>query len=393
METGDLLPFMRLALAQADRVRGRTAPRPPVGAVIARGERVLGAGATQPPGGAHAEVMALAAAGEEARGADLYVTLEPCAHHGTTPPCVDAIIAAGIARVYAAALDPNPLVSGRGIARLRAAGIEVFLGNGEALARQQLLPFFKHILTGQPYLIAKWAMTLDGQVATSSGDARWISGPEARAWVHDLRDTVDAIIVGAGTARQDNPALTVRLPPDHPGLRRSPRAAPPLRVLIAGQTPLPETLQVFAPEMAAQTLLITTAEQPPPWLDRLVSRGVQVAQVKAGPNRRPDLAAALTLLGQRGIMAALLEGGPGLMAAAFAGSMVDEVVAFIAPCLLGGSDGLAPLAAAGVSRMGEALRLEAVEICQIGTDALLRGRLPGSRAFAFQPSGHQTWTK
>lgn len=375
METDETFPLMSLALAQADLARGRTAPRPPVGAVVALGDQVIGTGSTQPPGGPHAEVMALAQAGARARGADLYVTLEPCCHSGTTPPCTDAILAAGIARVWVATGDPNPLVNGGGITRLRAAGVKVFSGNGAARARRQLAPFFKHILTGQPYFLAKWAMTLDGRVATRSGDSQWISGPEARAWVHDLRDTMDAILIGAGTARQDDPALTVRLPANHPALARPPRARPPLRVVIAGRRPLSNALRLFSPALASGTLVVVADSPDVPWIGALMAQGVEVARVVADTHGQPDLAAVSALLGQRGIMAVLLEGGSTLMAAAFAQGLVDEAAVFVAPRLLGGDNGLAPLVGPGPARMADALDLHDSEINQIGRDALIRGRI------------------
>ncbi len=375
METDDTLPFMELALAQAELARGRTAPRPPVGAIVVSTDQVIGAGYTQPSGGPHAERIALAQAGTRAQGAALYVTLEPCCHHGATPPCTDAILAAGIARVWIATPDPNPLVNGAGIARLRAAGVEVLLGNGATKARRQLAPFFKHILTGQPYFTAKWAMTLDGRVATRTGNSQWISGPQARAWVHDLRDTMDAIVIGAGTARQDDPLLTVRLPDNHSALARPPRAHPPLRVVIGGRSQLPKTLRLFSPAMASGTLVVVGEGQDAPWIEALIAQGVEVARVAADANGQPNLAAVSALLGQRGIMAALLEGGPTLMASAFAQGLVDEAAVFVAPRLLGGSDGPAPLVGPGAARMADTLDLHDYQIEQVGGDALIRGRI------------------
>lgn len=367
---------MQLALAQADLARGRTAPRPPVGAVIVRDGYVVGAGHTQPCAGPHAEVMALAQAGDAARGGDLYVTLEPCCHYGMTPPCTDAVLAAGIARVFVATLDPNPRVNGQGAARLRAAGVEVQIGDGAAAAWHQLAPFFKHILTGQPYILAKWAMTLDGCVATATGDARWVSGPAARAWVHDQRDTMDAIMIGAGTARQDDPALTVRLPPGHPAHVRLARARPPLRVVLGGTTPLPPTLQLWSPANAPGTLLVLAEGMEAPWVEPLITRGVEVVCVAADGNKRPDPGAALAMLGKRGALAVLLEGGPTLLGTALAGSLVDEVAVFVAPRLVG--DGIKPTAGWGVACMADALHLREMSVHQVGDDMLVRGVLPGT---------------
>ena len=209
--------YMRLALAEGRRALARTSPNPAVGAVLVRDGRVVGAGATQPPGGAHAEIMALRAAGAAARGATLYVTLEPCAHHGRTPPCVDALIAAGVARVRAAIVDPFPPVAGRGLDRLRAAGIEAEVGLCAAEARALHEGFLTRLATGRPHVTAKWAMTLDGRIATRTGHARWITGPAARREVHRLRDRVDGILVGVGTVLADDPLLTTRLPDGEAG--------------------------------------------------------------------------------------------------------------------------------------------------------------------------------
>src|SRR5215469_4948689 len=208
-ETMNEQEAMRLATAWARSVEGRTAPRPPVGAVIVRDNLVVGQGATSPPYGPHAEIHALNEAGPLAHGADLYVTLEPCCVTIHTPPCTDAIIAAGIKRVVVGSLDANPLISGRGIDQLRAAGLEVTAGISSQETDEIARPFATFITTGRPYVTAKWAMTLDGKIATCTGDAYWISGPAARVWVHNLRDRVDAIVVGSGTAHADNPQLTV----------------------------------------------------------------------------------------------------------------------------------------------------------------------------------------
>src|SRR5579875_2018496 len=238
--------MMRRALALARSVEGRTSPRPPVGAVLARNGQIVGQGATAPPYGPHAEALALRAAGPQAQGADLYVTLEPCCIALHTPPCTEALIAAGVRRVVVAARDPNPRVDGRGLDQLRRAGLLVeLLDEDDPLARQGrelLRPFATLMLARRPYVTAKWAMTLDGKIASHTGDAFWISGPQARAWAHALRDRVDAILIGAGTARRDDPLLTVRLAVG--GRRRARRPQPPRRLIITASAHLPPQLRL-----------------------------------------------------------------------------------------------------------------------------------------------------
>ena len=284
--------FMRVALDESRAALGRTAPNPAVGAVIVRDGRIVGRGHTQPPGQAHAEVMALREAGDLARGADLYVTLEPCSHYGRTPPCTDALIAAGVAAVHYAIEDPDRLVSGTGAQALRAAGIEATEGDGASEATRINEGFLKHRRTGLPFVIAKFASSLDGRIAAASGDARWVSGEEARAWVHDLRVTMDAILVGSGTVIADDPLLTAR-----PG--GAPTARQPLRVVLDGAGRIPASARVF--DAAAATFLATTGASPTGWREAITTRGVEVVLLPAGPDgRHVDLDALLRLLGQRG---------------------------------------------------------------------------------------------
>ncbi|NPA31500.1 MAG: bifunctional diaminohydroxyphosphoribosylaminopyrimidine deaminase/5-amino-6-(5-phosphoribosylamino)uracil reductase RibD, partial [Chloroflexi bacterium] len=242
---------MRLALDLARRGLGRTHPNPAVGAVIVRDGRVVGRGFHPKAGEPHAEIFALREAGDAARGAVMYVTLEPCVHHGRTPPCVDAILEAGIAEVHIATLDPNPVVHGQGVAKLRAAGVKVVLGEGQAEARKLIEGFAHWVRTRRPWVVAKYAMTLDGKIATRTGHARWITGPEARAWVHRLRDQVDAILVGRGTVEADDPRLTTRLP-DADAVHH------PLRVVLDSRGRAPLTARVFDPGLPGRTVLAAT---------------------------------------------------------------------------------------------------------------------------------------
>lgn len=367
---------MRQALLCARKVEGRTSPRPPVGALVVQGENIVGQGATAPPYGPHAEVYALAQAGEAARGSTLYVSLEPCCIAVHTPPCTAAIIAAGIHRVVVGSSDPNPRVHGQGIAQLRDAGIEVELLDDCQEAREaaeMIRPFATFITTGRPYVTAKWAMTLDGKLASHTGNARWISEPDARSWVHDRRDRVDAILVGAGTARADNPSLTVRLAPEEARWSRSSRLRPPLRVVMTGSGSLPADLTLLQPELASDTCILVGETCPCDVRQRLTDSGVEVLSVAVDGDGQPDLRAALQTLGQRGIMHVLLEGGARLLGSAFDQGCIDHVAAFVAPKLVGGSAAPSPLAGQGCALMEQALQLRNVRITRFESDVLFEG--------------------
>lgn len=370
-------PFMHLALAEAELARGRTAPNPPVGAVLVRNGVVVGQGFTQPPGGAHAEIMALRQAGEAARGATLYVTLEPCCHFGRTPPCTDALIDAGVASVFAAIVDPNPRVSGGGVAALRGMGIAVDVGDGEAESEAILRPFFKHVRRRRPYVTAKWAMTLDGKIATSTGDSRWVSGPEARQWAHRLRDVVDAIVVGIGTVLADDPALTVRL--DDGAGQRPPRPGKPWRVVMDSTCRLPLGSQLLSPALAAGTLVYVTARAPQPSRRTVAATGAGVIEVPADSEGRVDVSAVLDDLGRRGCLHVLVEGGAEVHASFLEQGAIDEVAAVIAPKLVGGRAAAGPVGGHGYSRMAAALPLTDINLERLGHDLLVMGR-PGALA-------------
>ncbi|GCE50988.1 bifunctional diaminohydroxyphosphoribosylaminopyrimidine deaminase/5-amino-6-(5-phosphoribosylamino)uracil reductase RibD [Thermosporothrix hazakensis] len=362
---------MRQALACARSVEGRTSPRPPVGAVVVRDGEVIGQGATAPPYGPHAEVFALREAGERARGATLYVTLEPCCITRHTPPCTEAVIAAGIRRVVVAICDPNPHVCEQGIAQLRAAGIEVTVGVGEEEAREIIQPFLFYISKGRPYVTAKWAMTLDGKLATRTGDSRWISGPRSRLRVHQLRDRVDAILVGAGTLRQDDPQLTVRLPEE---LRGKPRQGP-LRVVISASGNVPQQSRLFSSELAEGTCLIVgEGSERRELLQRLRERGVSVLAAPLDARNQVDLDAALRLLAQeKDCMHVLLEGGSHLLGSALDCRLVDHVQVFIAPKVVGGSTASSPVAGVGLALMSDAFQLQHMYTEIVEHDMLIEG--------------------
>ncbi|MCS6948854.1 MAG: bifunctional diaminohydroxyphosphoribosylaminopyrimidine deaminase/5-amino-6-(5-phosphoribosylamino)uracil reductase RibD [Armatimonadota bacterium] len=352
---------MRRALALAKR--GFTAPNPMVGAVLVKDGRIVGEGYHRRAGMPHAEVEALRRAGEQARGATLYVTLEPCSHWGRTPPCADAIIEAGVRCVYAAMQDPNPLVAGRGFARLREAGIEVQVGTLEAQARQLNEIFVKYHTTGMPFVTAKAAMSLDGKIATHTGDSKWITDEPARRVVHRLRARHDAVMVGVGTVLRDDPLLTVRLPRLKHPLRR-------LRVVVDSRLRCLEEAQVLRVE-EAPTLIATTEAAPLDKAARLRERGVEVVVLPAGEGG-VDLCALMRTLAERGVTGVLCEGGGTLLASLFAQRLVDKVVFFYAPRILGGREAPTAVEGAGFSCVEESLRLDRVYWRRIGRDLMVQ---------------------
>lgn len=349
---------MRHALVLAERGRGRTAPNPVVGAVVVRGGKVVGEGWHRVLGGAHAEVEALAHAGRRARGATLYVTLEPCVHFGRTPPCTDALISAGIGRCVVALRDPDPRVDGRGLRRLRAAGIDVVVGVLAAEAGSQLAGYRRSHATGLPRITWKIAASLDGAIADASGHSRWITGSAARTDGHRLRAAADAIIVGAGTARADDPRLTVR---------HGVRGRSPLRIVVDSRLRLPLTLKLYSRTLAERTVVACTADAPAARERALVARGVRVWRLPAVRDHVSPRALAARLA-REGCHEVLLEGGATLGSAMFAAGLVQRIVLYGAPFVLGGgrswSSGLrTPLARAArgkvthVTQVGDDLRV------------------------------------
>ena len=322
---------MRRAVEAAETVRGRTSPNPWVGAVVVAapaGAEVAFSGATAPPGGPHAEVEALAAAGAGAAGGTLYVTLEPCAHHGRTPPCTDAVVAAGIRRVVVGVEDPDPQVAGRGIAALRAAGVEVVVGVGADEVAGQLAPYLTHRRTGRPWVVLKLAASLDGRIAAPDGTSRWITGEAARLDAHRLRSQSDAVLVGAGTVRADDPALTVRLPPGDRWYRGP--DAQPVRVVLG---PVPS------------------------------GAAVEPALSLTGP-----LDQVLAELGARGLVSVLVEGGSGVAHAFHAAGLVDRYVLYLAPALFGGDDARPLFSGPGASTMGHLWRGRVTSVTSLEGD-------------------------
>jgi diaminohydroxyphosphoribosylaminopyrimidine deaminase/5-amino-6-(5-phosphoribosylamino)uracil reductase len=353
--------LMRRAIALARVARRHTAPWPSVGCVLTRAGEIVGEGATGPyPVGPHAEIAALEAAGDRARGATAYCTLEPCNHHGNTPPCSEALVAAGVTRVVVAVGDPDPRVAGRGFARLRDAGVEVLTGVEAAAAEHDLAPYLHHRRTGRAFVVAKVALSLDGRVAAADGSSKWITSDAARAGTHELRADSQAIVVGAGTALADRPALTVRGVPDLPE-----RA--PVRVLLDGRGRVAPDGPLFDRTLGP-TLVVTTEIASPGAVDAWRAAGAKVEIVGPGPDGRGvDLDAAFEVLGREGVLQALVEGGGTLLGAIAAGGYAQRVVAYIAPLLLG-TGGLAGFDFAGPPSLDEAERWDLVDATRVGTD-------------------------
>jgi diaminohydroxyphosphoribosylaminopyrimidine deaminase/5-amino-6-(5-phosphoribosylamino)uracil reductase len=358
--------WMRRALQLAERARGRTAPNPMVGAVVVSGEQCVGEGYHHRAGEPHAEVLALRAAGERARGATLYVTLEPCCHHGRTPPCTEAVLASGVRRVVAAMLDPFPKVAGGGVAALRAAGVEVTGGTLEVAARRQNEAFLKAVTRGLPFVTLKAAMTLDGRIATVTGHSRWVTGEAARRHVHRLRDRHDAILVGIGTVRADDPLLTARLP----------GARDPVRVVIDARADLPLNSQIGETLKTVRTLVAVTEAAPPPRRDALAAAGAEVLLVPAF-GERVDARALMTELARRDLHSVLVEGGAEVNASLLEADLVDKVILFIAPKLIGGRGAPGPIGGAGIADMNAAVPLRDLRVRRFGADLAIEGYVHG----------------
>ena len=361
------LTHLSRAIALAENGRGRVSPNPLVGAVVARDGKVLGEGFHAAYGEAHAERAALDACAVDPRGATLYVSLEPCCHHGQTPPCTDAIIEAGIRRVVVASDDPTEKASGRGLGILRDEGIEVEVADGEPAVRARLLnqAFRKHARTGRPHVLFKSAMTLDGKVATRTGDSKWISGEESRLLSHHWRAERDAVVVGIGTALADDPQLTARIG----GLLRQPR-----RVVFdsEGRLPLDSQLMRGAPELPLIVVVGRAASRLQ--TDALEVAGADVI-VATGENEPARVRSALDQLGAADVTSILLEGGPKLAGAFLDAGEVDEIRLFLAPVVVGGSNARDPLEGEGVERIAEATRALALDVERIADDVLISARL------------------
>jgi diaminohydroxyphosphoribosylaminopyrimidine deaminase/5-amino-6-(5-phosphoribosylamino)uracil reductase len=355
--------FMKLALNLAEKARGRTSPNPMVGAVIVRDGQIVGRGYHHKAGTPHAEIHAIADAGSKARGATIYVSLEPCSHYGRTGPCTQAIAEAGISRVVMAMVDPNPAVSGKGKAFLEDRGIQVCADVLEGEARRLNEAYIKYIITGRPFVVLKTAMSLDGKIATASGRSRWITSEDSRRMVHEIRDEVDAIMVGIGTVLRDDPSLTTRLPDGH--------GQDPVRVILDSRARIPLSSKVLNLDSPARTIVAVTSQAS----EEKVAELKQYAEVLVIPQRegKVDLLALMEKLGQMEIMSLLLEGGAEVNASALKAGIVDKVMVFIAPKLIGGNSSPGPIGGVGIEDLSEAVDLTDVSVDRIGEDILVTG--------------------
>jgi len=360
--------YMKGALTLAKLALGSTSPNPAVGCIIVKGGLVVGMGHTQPPGSWHAEVMALQQAGPKAHGAAMYVTLEPCCHYGRTPPCTEAIINAGVEEVHVAAIDPNPVVSGKGLAALERAGVRVAAGEMEAEARDVNEAYIKYVTTGMPFVTVKLAMSIDGKIATRTGDSKWISGDDARKWVHNLRHTVDAIMVGVNTVITDDPHLTARFSSGKGGKSRK----QPLRIIVDAQGRTPATAQIF--REPGNTVMAVTRPLDPTREDAFTKLGAEVLQLmpRSGEGQ-VDLQELLNELGKRQITHVLVEGGGRLIGSLFDANLVDKLVIFIAPIIVGGAEAKSAVAGRGVDKVSNAFMLERMTVRRFGDDVMMSG--------------------
>jgi diaminohydroxyphosphoribosylaminopyrimidine deaminase/5-amino-6-(5-phosphoribosylamino)uracil reductase len=357
---------MDRAFALAERGRYTVSPNPMVGAVIVKNGRVVGEGWHRRAGGPHAEVVALRRAGARAQEADLYVTLEPCVHHGRTPPCTDALLAAGVRRVIFASVDPNPKVAGRGARALRRAGILVSAGTAGELsrARRQNEKFFVSVTLRRPFVLAKWASSLDGKIASASGESRWITGEAARRRAMLLREELDAVLVGAGTVAADDPLLTRRL-----GVNR---VTPHCRIVLDGRLSAPERSSLF--RRPRGVIVATALPESHPRARRLARRGVEVWSLRGQKPGEVDLRRLLANLLESGVTSLLVEGGGATQASFLEAGLVDRVAVFFAPRLLGGAAAPPGVGGRGFS-LARTPRLLDVEVERVGEDILVTGRL------------------
>jgi len=356
--------FMWMALDLARQGRGRTSPNPLVGAVVVQDTEVVGTGYHQAAGSPHAEIIALKKAGEKAQGATLYVNIEPCSHHGRTGPCTEAIIKAGISRVVAAVQDPNPIVSGRGFARLREAGIKVKEGVLEDKARRLNEVFLKYITTGLPFVGIKVAMSLDGKIGTMTGESHWITGEKSRQFVHRLRDQSDVIMVGIETVLKDDPRLTTRVD--------SGEGRDPVRVIVDSSARLPLDARLVENPSSAGTILAVTNQAPPNKCRALEDRGVEILTLPA-LRGRVDVTYMMKKLAERELTTVLVEGGGTLNYSLLEQSLVDKLFVFIAPLIIGGVKSPTAFAGTGIESLKKAWAVEDIEMKQFERDLLLIG--------------------
>lgn len=360
------MDYMEKAISLARLALGQVSPNPAVGALVIKDNEVIGKGYTQPPGCGHAEVVALEQAGEAAIGSTMYVTLEPCCHYGKTPPCSSAIIAAGIKEVHMAILDPNPIVSGRGKEELEAEGVRVSVGERRQEARDINEAYIKYITTGMPFITAKYAMSLDGKIATHSGDSKWISNEESRHYAHHLRYINDAIMVGVNTILADDPHLTTRCCGGRGGTVKK----QPLRVIIDSEGHTPLTAQLF--QEPGETLLVLGRKIKPQEMEDYTKIGTEPLALPSTKDYI-DLKKLFKKLGERGITSVLVEGGSILLGSIFDQGLVDKMVVFIAPIIVGGEKAKTAVAGKGIAKVVDSFKLKRVNIERFGQDIMISG--------------------
>lgn len=352
--------FMLRALELARK--GKTTPNPMVGAVLVKNNRIIAEGFHSRAGGPHAEVVALRKAGSKARGADLYVNLEPCCHMGRTSPCTDAIIKSGVSRVFAGMKDPNKLVQGKGIRILKAAGIKVSAGMMRNDCEKLNETFIKVMKTGVPFVTVKTAMSLDGKIATREGNSQWISGVKARDFVHELRNQNDAILVGTNTILKDNPQLTCRL--------KKKRGRHPARIILDRRNRIPLTAKVFANSKTQRVVYVSGSKLSTKREKLLAAKNIEVLKVKTLKSGF-DLKQLMKLLAQKDFNSILIEGGGEINSSAFAAKIVDRIFAFISPILVGGQQAPSPIGGKGVDKIAKAINLKNMKVVQIGEDLMV----------------------
>jgi diaminohydroxyphosphoribosylaminopyrimidine deaminase/5-amino-6-(5-phosphoribosylamino)uracil reductase len=359
------MDFMEQAISLARLAQGNVSPNPAVGAVLVKDGAVVGQGFTQPPGSKHAEIVAIEEAGESSRGSTLYVTLEPCCHFGRTPPCTRAVISAGISRVHIAMIDPNPAVAGKGQHELENAGVQTFIGEREEQASQLNEAYTKYITTGLPFITVKFAMSLDGKIATRNGDSKWISNAESRQFAHSLRHTSDAIMAGVNTVLADDPHLTTR----SSGGRGGTTSKQPLRIIVDGEGRTPQSAKIF--HEAGKTILALGRPANPGEKESFAQLGAEILEL---PSRDGiiDLNSLFKILGEREITSVLVEGGGILVGSLFDQGLVDRIFAFIAPIIIGG-EASTPVAGRGADKLAEAYHLERVTTTRFSEDTLISG--------------------
>lgn len=357
--------YMRLALKLALRAKGQTSPNPLVGALIVKNGKIVGQGFHLRAGTPHAEIHALKNAGAQAKGAELYLNLEPCSHYGRTPPCVDAIIQSKIKKVFVGMVDSNPLVQGKGIKKLREAGIEVFTRILEKECRKVNEVFIKYISTGRPFVILKTAASLDGRIAAESGDSKWITNEKSREYVHRLRSEVDAVMVGIGTVKKDDPHLTSRL--------KNRKGKDPIRIIVDSTLRISPKAKVLNLKSPAPTIIATTTKASPQKIKAIAHKGVRVIVIPS--KDKVNLNALMEALGREEITSILIEGGSEINTSALEAGIVDKVIFFYAPRIIGGKKAPLIVGGKGVSKVKKSLALHQIKIRRFGDDVMIEGYL------------------